>query len=172
MKGIDRYSAFISFRTAFTVFHYIPGTAMQTSNTQTIFSHVKPQDTEFESGGLRDFFQYRDLGIAAATNGKVIAQLVRANAAPEKGTGWHIHEAQFHIVYMLKGWAKFMYEDRETLVAAGDCVHQRPGIRHFLFDYSPDMEYLEIVGPADFKSIGVEGPCAVPEPAPWPCEIA
>ena len=42
---------------------------------------------------------------------------------------------------MVKGWAKFMYEDKVTLVEAGDVVHQRPGIRHYLFDYSPDMEY-------------------------------
>ncbi|KWZ31257.1 cupin domain-containing protein [Burkholderia anthina] len=135
--------------------------------TTTAFSHVKPQDTSFQGEGLRDFFLYRDLGIAAATNGKVVAQLVRANHAPEAGTGWHRHEAEFHIVIMLKGWARFMYGEQETLVAAGDCVHQAPGIVHYLFDYSPDMEYLEIVGPADFKSIDVEGPCAVPEPTPW-----
>ena len=55
---------------------------------------------------------------------------------------------------MLKGWARFMYEDKEHLVAAGDCVHQRPGITHYLFDYSPDMEYLEIAAPADFKTRG------------------
>lgn len=134
------------------------------------FSHVKPSDTAWVSGGLRDFFLYRDLGIAAATGGRVIAHLVKANEAPEKGTGWHIHEAQFHIVLMLKGWAKFMYEDKETLVAAGDCVHQRPGIVHFLYDYSPDMEYLEIVGPADFPSIDAGAPCAVPAPAPWPTD--
>ena len=133
----------------------------------TKFSHVKPGDTEFVTGGLRDFFLYRDLGIAEATNGKVIAQLVRANMAPEHGTGWHVHEAQFHIVLMLKGWARFMYEDQVTLVAAGDCVHQRPGIRHYLFDYSPDMEYLEVVGPADFTTVDVKGPCEVPPPAPW-----
>ena len=36
------------------------------------FSHVKPTDTEFKGGGLRDFFLYRDLGIAAATGGQVI----------------------------------------------------------------------------------------------------
>lgn len=131
------------------------------------FSHVKPQDTAYRGEGLRDFFLYRDLGIAAATNGKVVAQLVRANHAPEAGTGWHRHEAEFHIVIMLKGWARFMYGEQETLVAAGDCVHQAPGIVHYLFDYSPDMEYLEIVGPADFKSIDVEGPCAVPPPTPW-----
>jgi hypothetical protein len=34
-------------------------------------------------------------------------------------------------------------------------VHQRPGIVHYLFDYSPDMEYLEIVSPADFKTGGL-----------------
>jgi quercetin dioxygenase-like cupin family protein len=141
-------------------------------NNSTHFSHNKPGDTRFESGGLRDFFLYRDLGIAEATNGGVTAQIVRANEAPEKGTGWHRHEANFHFFYMLKGWAKFMYEGRETLVSAGDCVHQNPGINHFLFDYSPDMEYLEVVSPAEFKSITADAPCAVPAPAGWPAETA
>ncbi len=135
--------------------------------TKTQFSHVKPGDSGYVSGGLRDFFLYRDLGIAEATHGKVIAHLVKANEAPEKGTGWHYHEAEFQIVIMLKGWARFMYEDKETLVAAGDCVHQRPGIRHYLFDYSPDMEYLEIVAPADFKTIDMPAPCEVPAPKGW-----
>lgn len=135
----------------------------------TSFSHVKPGDTEFKGSGLRDFFLYRDLGIADATNGKVIAHLVKANLPPEKGTGWHQHVADFQIVLMTKGWAKFMYEDKITLVEAGDCVHQRPGIVHYLYDYSPDMEYLEVVGPADFTTVDVEkGPAAVPSPAPWP----
>ena len=139
----------------------------ETFELTTRFSHVRPQDTAFEDQGLRDFFLYRDLGVAAATGGKVVAQLVKANAAPEKGTGWHRHEAEFQIVLMTKGWAKFMYGDQETLVEAGDCVHQRPGIVHYLFDYSPDMEYLEIVSPADFKSIDMPAPCEVPAPEGW-----
>lgn len=53
--------------------------------TTTKFSHVKPGDTQFVSGGLRDFFLYRDLGIAATTHGKVIAHLVKAP-----------HSAQIH----------------------------------------------------------------------------
>ena len=137
--------------------------------TATLFSHVKPADTDYAPGGLRDFFLYRDLGVAEATHGKVIAHLVKANMAPEKGTGWHRHEADFQIVIMVKGWAKFMYEDQVTLVQAGDCVHQRPGIRHYLFDYSPDMEYLEIVSPADFKTVDVEaGVRRSPTPRPGP----
>src|SRR6266404_5350954 len=94
------------------------------------FSHVKPGDTEFTGGGLRDFFLYRDLGIADATDGQVICHLVKANPEmpPEDGTGWHRHECDFQIVIMTKGWARFMYEDKLTLVqgrrrrapAAGD----------------------------------------------------
>jgi mannose-6-phosphate isomerase-like protein (cupin superfamily) len=131
------------------------------------FAHVKPGDTPWVGEGLRDFFLYRDLGVADATGGRVLAQLVKANSPPEAGTGWHQHVADFHIVIMLKGWARFMYEGEEHLVAAGDCVHQRPGITHYLFDYSPDMEYLEVVSPAAFTTVDVEGPAPVPAPKPW-----
>jgi mannose-6-phosphate isomerase-like protein (cupin superfamily) len=133
------------------------------------FTHLKPGDTEWRSDGLRSFFLYKDLGIKDATGGRVIAHLVKANpdCPPEAGTGWHQHIADFQIVIMNKGWARFMYNDVEHLVSAGDCVHQAPGITHYLFDYSPDMEYLEIVSPADFGTVEVEGPCDIPAPTPW-----
>lgn len=135
--------------------------------TATQFSHIRPADTPWRGEGLRDFFLYRDLGVAEATQGKLLVQLVKAHNAPEAGTGWHRHEANFHVVLMLKGWARFMYDTTETLVEAGDCVHQRPGIVHYLFDYSPDMEYLEIVSPADFSTVDEPAPCEVPAPRDW-----
>ncbi len=49
------------------------------------FSHVSANETPWRSDGLRDFFPYRDLGVAAATGGRVIAQLVKANEARKKG---------------------------------------------------------------------------------------
>jgi quercetin dioxygenase-like cupin family protein len=139
-----------------------------TSDNTTQFSHVKPEDTTYRPDGLRDFFLYRDLGIAAATGGKVIAHLVKANLPPTNGTGWHKHIADFQIVIMMKGWAKFMYGDKVTLVKAGDVIHQNPGLVHYLFDYSPDMEYLEIVSPADFGTVDMPPPCDVPPVTPWP----
>ena len=143
---------------------------MNSHATVSTFSHVKPSDTKYEGGGLRDFFLYRDLGIKDATGGQVIAHLVKANAnlAPTEGTGWHRHDCEFQIVLMMKGWAKFMYEDKVTLVEAGDCVHQRPGIVHYLFDYSPDMEYLEIVSPADFATVDMPPATdKIPAMIPW-----
>jgi hypothetical protein len=98
----------------------------EVTQPETSFSHVKEGDTHFHGTGLRGFFEYRDLGIADATNGRVIAHLVRAKNPPKDGTGWHRHVADFQIVLMTKGWARFMYEDKETFVQAGDCVHQRP----------------------------------------------
>ena len=51
---------------------------------------------------------------------------------------------------------------------AGDVVHQRPGIVHYLYDYSPDMEYLEIVSPADFKTVDMPPATdKVPPVTPW-----
>lgn len=105
--------------------------------------------------------------MAAATGGKVLAQLVIAHNAREQGTGWQRHGADFHVVIMLRGWARFMYEDQETLVSAGGCVHQRPGIAHDLVNDSPDMEYLEIVGPADFSSVDAPAVCEVPAAKGW-----
>lgn len=45
-------------------------------------------------------FLYKDLGVEAATAGRVNAHLVKANVAPEKGTGWHRHEADFRSIDM------------------------------------------------------------------------
>jgi hypothetical protein len=57
---------------------------------KTKCSHVRSSDNEYRDEGLCNFFQYRDLGIAEATNGRVIAHLVKAKNASEAGTGWHV----------------------------------------------------------------------------------
>jgi len=36
--------------------------------TATQFSHIRPADTPRQSEKLRDFFLYRDLGVAQATH--------------------------------------------------------------------------------------------------------
>ena len=109
------------------------------------------------------------LGIKAATEGPVIAHCEKVNMTPEKGTGWHHHEAQFQIVYMTKGSAGFICREKVCLFEVGDCVRRPPGIGHLLFDDPPDQANLEIVGSADFKSIEVPAPCDVPPSTPWGC---
>ena len=101
--------------------------------SETTFSHQKANspDAAYSHGGLRSFFVYRDTGINAATKGKVRVQLVRAaykSSEAKGGTGFHFHTADVHVVYMIRGWARFDYDGVDTLVEAGDCVHQRPGL--------------------------------------------
>jgi len=118
------------------------------------FSVSHAASSRFENDGLRPFFQYRDLGIRDATNGLVLAHVIRAmpgtHAEPER----HHHEVQFQLVYVLKGWVKFHYEGvGEVTLKAGSCVHQPPGIRHTEIEHSDDLELIEIVMPAEFKTV-------------------
>ena len=140
-----------------------PQFARRMHMTETTFSHQKANSPEacYTDGGLRSFFVYRDTGVAAATKGKVRVQLVRAarkSSEAKGGTGFHFHTADVHVVYMIRGWAKFDYDGVNTLVEAGDCVHQRPGIVHSLYDWSDDMEFMEIIIPGDFVTTEITPP--------------
>ena len=107
--------------------------------------------------GLRSFFEYRDLGIRRATGGQVDAHVIRAAAGTEFSSQPHRHGTTFQLVYVLKGWIEFEYEDQGRVrLEAGSCVYQPPGIRHRELGHSEDIEMLEIVMPGEFKTEVVE----------------
>ncbi len=109
------------------------------------------QEAVWDPKGLRSFFEYRNLGIDAATHGAFHAQVIRAKEATREGTGSHYHHLDFQMVYVLKGWATFIYGGQgEFTFHPGDSVLQPPGIRHELTACSEDMELLEITSPAEF----------------------
>lgn len=115
-----------------------------------IASHAK--DAMFERG-LRSFYEYRDLGIKKATEGRVAAHVIRAAAGKEFSSQPHAHQTDFQLVYILKGWIEFEYEGQGVVrLEAGSCVHQPPNIRHRELGHSDDIEMLEIVLPADFTT--------------------
>ena len=123
------------------------------SKTDFAFSAAHARDAVFESEGLRACFEYRDLGIAGATGGRVGAHVIRAKASAGEGFGWHSHALEFQMFYVLKGWIRFEYEGvGEVLCKAGTCVHQPPGIRHAEIAHSDDLELIEITLPAKFET--------------------
>jgi quercetin dioxygenase-like cupin family protein len=126
-----------------------------------IFSASHARNAVFRDGGLRSCFEYRDLGIGAATGGRVHAHVIRAKNGAEGGFGWHKHVLDFQMYYVLKGWVKFRYEGvGEVLSEAGSCVHQPPGIRHAEIAHSDDLELLEITLPAEFETVETDAPAA------------
>ena len=115
------------------------------------FSFSRAKDGGFEGGGLRSFFQYRDLGIGKATNGEFGAHVIRVSGPCDGGTGKHRHVLGFQMVYVLKGTCQFWYDGQGTVdMEPGDCVYHPPGIEHELRSCSADCEMLEITMPAEF----------------------
>jgi len=113
--------------------------------------------------GLREIFEYRDLGIKDGTKGDFVAHLIRHNGkkVPDQVQQWHVHECNFQFVLVMNGWATFEYEGQgQHTIRKGDCILQTPGIRHREIACSEDFEVLEIVSPADFPTRIVEGPKA------------
>lgn len=103
--------------------------------------------------GLRSFFEYRDLGIAKATEGAVVAHVIRAAGGMNFSSQPHRHGTTFQLVYVLKGWIEFEYEGQGTVrLEEGSCVYQPPGIRHRELGHSEDVEMLEIVMPGQFTT--------------------
>jgi len=112
-------------------------------------------EADFKTGGLRDYSAYRDLGVAAATNGLAQAHVIRmiASYRPELGVRHH-HNVQFQLVYCLKGWFQTDFEGiGPQRLVAGSCWIQPPGIRHTVVGWSDDCELLEILIPAEHETV-------------------
>ena len=109
--------------------------------------------------GLRRYAKYRDLGISAATDGLVQAHVVQfvPPCRPEEVSKLHYHDVEFQMVYVLKGSIKTELEGQGAVtMREGSCWIQPPRIRHKVLDYSDDCRVLEIVLPADFKTVELE----------------
>jgi hypothetical protein len=128
-----------------------PATPRQKFNV----SHL--ETSEFKRAGLRPYAAYRDLGMAEATNGMVVAQVIRMlPPCTDEVRKRHYHDVQLQLVYVLKGWMRNEFEgEGEQLMKEGSCWIQPAKIKHTVLDYSDDCEVLEIVMPADFATAEV-----------------
>ena len=119
-----------------------------------VVSHHREED--FKADGLRAYAQYRDLGIAKGTHGLARAHVIRliGPCNPQEVSKLHLHDIEFQMVYVLKGWVKTYLEGQgEILMREGSCWTQPPRIRHLIRDYSDECERLEVILPADFETV-------------------
>jgi hypothetical protein len=117
-------------------------------------SHHREED--FKADGLRTYAKYRDLGIADASQGLACAHVIRlvGPCNPAEVSKLHFHDVEFQMVYVLKGWVKtYMEGQGETLMKEGSAWTQPPRIKHLIMDYSDDVELLEVILPAEFKTV-------------------
>jgi quercetin dioxygenase-like cupin family protein len=134
------------------------------------FSVSHRNKSKFERRGLRSYFEYRDLGIKRATRGEVVAHVIRVRPGKAPHGEWHAHDCKVQFVYVLKGWVLFEYEGvGKVMMKAGSCFYQPPNIRHRELKHSQDLEMIEVVAPAKFKTrrvnFALEKPAARKSPA-------
>ncbi|HVL74055.1 MAG TPA: cupin domain-containing protein [Beijerinckiaceae bacterium] len=112
----------------------------------------------FTRDGPRADVEYRDLGLSAATGGRIGAKHIRAFRPFPGETGWHWHDMTGHFVYVLKGWISFRYEGVEETVTvrAGGCLSQPGGVAHNVVARSDDLELIEINLPATFGTFDLD----------------
>jgi mannose-6-phosphate isomerase-like protein (cupin superfamily) len=117
-------------------------------------SHYRGED--FVASGLRAYAHYRDLGIAEASHGLAQAHVIRliGPCNPAEVSKLHFHDIEFQMVYVLKGWIKTYLEGQgETLMKEGSAWTQPPRIKHLILDYSDNCELLEVILPAEFRTV-------------------
>jgi mannose-6-phosphate isomerase-like protein (cupin superfamily) len=122
-----------------------------------VASHLGPD--AFKADGLRSYAHYRDLGVKDATRGMAVAHVIRlvGQCDPKIVSKKHTHECEFQMIYVLKGQITTEIEGHGAhTMSAGDCWLQPQGIVHKVLDYSEGCELLEIVLPADFKTVELE----------------
>jgi len=132
----------------------VPAAKRARPKQRIAISHYRDED--FKADGLRTYAHYRDLGVAAASNGLAQAHVIRliGPCNPAEVSKLHFHDVEFQMVYVLKGWVKtYMEGQGETLMQAGSAWTQPPRIRHLIMDYSDDVELLEVILPAEFRTV-------------------
>lgn len=131
------------------------GSVKRTRPKQRVaISHYRDED--FKADGLRAYAQYRDLGVAEASAGVARAHVIRliGPCEPEVVSKLHFHDVDFQMVYVLKGWVKtYMEGIGETMFNEGSSWTQPSRIKHLIMDYSDDVELLEVILPAEFKTV-------------------
>ena len=135
-----------------------PKPAAKRPRQRIAISHHREED--FKADGLRTYAQYRDLGIADASHGLAQAHVIRliGPCNPAEVSKLHYHDVEFQMVYVLKGWVKtYMEGQGETLMRQGSAWTQPPRIKHLLLDYSDDCELLEVILPAEFRTVELAG---------------
>ncbi len=101
--------------------------------------------------GLRPYLSYRDLGLAAASGGKIGAKHVRSEEAAS--SDWHCHDLDFQFFYVLKGTISIETERGEKVELGPGDTGYHPGLFRHREAISAGYEAVEITGPADGETI-------------------
>ena len=128
------------------------------------FAQASAAGAAWNREGLRAESEYRDLGLANATGGRIGVKHIRALKPMAAPTGWHWHDMTAHYVYVLRGWLTFRFAgvEGDVVLRAGDGLSQPAGVPHNVIARSDDLEVIELNEPAEYGTWDL-----AEAPAPW-----
>ena len=131
------------------------------STSQQKVAHARIKEPVLVKG-RREFFKYRDLGVAEASGGAMRAQVMMASQGMSRPTGWHYHECDGQFIYIMKGWVDLEFEDGRTIrVEEGDSLFIPGYVRHNEIRTSDTMEILEVSIPGQLGTTPCDPPAKV-----------
>ncbi len=124
------------------------------------FTHSFLTEASFSASGRRDFLDYRDLGLAEATGGRVGGSINRVKRGVSLTTGWHYHEVEHQILYVLKGELDIQIAGMEgtQTFTEGTFFYIPGGTPHNELRLSADHEGYEITIPAKIGTVSCDPP--------------
>jgi quercetin dioxygenase-like cupin family protein len=144
--------------------------AWPAAGSPPMHASFSPIATAAWGAGPRPFYDYRDLGLAAASGGLIAARhiRVRADAPAERHTGFHCHELALQWFYVLSGSITLEPRGGEPVtLRQGDSGFQPPWAWHDEYDLSDDYAVLEVTVPSEVNTI-TEEDAALPQAAGAP----
>ena len=90
----------------------------------SLYARQSAASSTWNREGLRDDSEYRDLGLAGATDGRIGAKHIRALKPMAAPTGWHWHDMTAHYVFVLRGSLTFRFAGIEGDVTLSHSVRR------------------------------------------------
>jgi quercetin dioxygenase-like cupin family protein len=115
-----------------------------------MFQAVTPES--FRASPGFDASDIRECDLGHINGGDVRVTIVRAKPGFKwVGSPWHLHDYNFSITYIIKGWADFEFEGvGQIRLDAGTIMHQPAMNRHREGEMSEDFEGVAFHSPAVF----------------------
>lgn len=135
--------------------------AKQTPQPTRTLAHGDPA-TAPRKPGRRDFFEYLDLGVTQASEGQLMAQVMKTKAGLSKPTGWHYHTSEGQFIYVIKGWVDLDFETGDSIrVAEGQSLYIPGGMKHNETATSEELEILEVSVPSEMGTVACDAPAGM-----------
>jgi uncharacterized protein YjlB len=85
--------------------------------------------------------------------------VIDTNGQVPQATGWHYHECEVQVLYVLAGWVDLDFEDGTSAhLVTGSCLTIPGGFGHNETGGSSDLQVIEFTVPGEMGTVPIDPP--------------